>query len=84
MIKPRIGFALLCAVAATPAGANRLDVAPNISPLAIVIAVQGDQALRDIQRDAQICLRSLKPAPLDALIRDVKFERTTEIAQNAI
>lgn len=84
MIKPRIGFALLCAVAATPAGANRLDVASSISPLAIVIAVQGDQALRDIQRDAQICLRSLKPAPLDALIRDVKFDRTTKIAQNAI
>jgi len=84
MPKIQIGFALLCAVAAAPAGANRLDAESGVSPLAFAIAVQGDQALRDIRRDAEVCLRSLKPAPLDALIRDVKFDQPTEIAQNAI
>jgi hypothetical protein len=72
MLTHRIGFALLCAAAAMPAGAKRMDADFSASPLAIAIAVQGDQALRDIRREARICLQSLKPAPLDTLI-NVKY-----------
>jgi hypothetical protein len=68
MIDRRIGFALFCAAVAMPAGANRLDADAAASPLAIAIAMQGDQALRDIRHDARLCLQRLKPAPLETLI----------------
>ena len=78
-----LGFALVLAAVITPAAASRMDAETAWSPLAVAIAVQGDQALREIRRDARVCLRDLKPAPLDALIQ-VRFDPPTEIVQNTL
>ena len=51
MLKPTLGFALVCAAVAAPASANRIDSQVGADlPLAVAIAIQGDQALRDIRR----------------------------------
>ena len=81
MLTPRIGFALICAAAALPAGANRIDSNVYADSLAVAIAIQGDQALRDIRREARLCLRTLKPAPLPRYAQTTRYSGRSEIKQ---
>ena len=71
---------LLPATAGSYAAAGATDMI--ITPLGMAIAAQGNAALRTIQREAEICLRSLKPAPLEAVVQPVKREvEPAQVAQ---
>jgi len=76
MLKTSLYGALIAVAALTPALADSCDVTAGyvITPLGAAIAAQGNQALKKIQSEARLCLRSQKPAPLDAFVQDVKRE----------
>jgi hypothetical protein len=86
MFKTKLCAALIGATALVPLAADshaERNASEFVATQGFAIASQGNQALRDIRREARLCLRSQKPAPLDAFLREVHRQVTpTEVVQS--